>query len=143
MRYALSLFALLLFFAATPVVVVSAQNPLDVPPELLESLKKEPALTQADLDLFLATMPKILEDPTKEEEIFTAAGITRSRAIFVTVKTTLGFLTKVMGVPLEQLDPQKNVPEFLQPTDADAALLETNKVALMGLYQQMAASAQK
>lgn len=114
--------------------------------EKLEAFKKEPPLSQGDVDAYVKIMPEMAkyrgqdpdsitpEDRKSIEQIVTDVGLSDVRSILVFSKISLGMLA-LGGAPLDMFTGME-IPAPLIPTEDDVELLKKNQPALEKLVKQ-------
>ena len=131
-KYVLAALALIVMLTAVPALAQSEAAD-DLTPEIIAALKKEPPLSQADIDTFIRIMPemsKVAEkDPAEAVKIYEKAGLTENRFGLIFSKVTLGMFV-AGGIPKEALVSGQDVPEVLVPSDAEVELIKKNMAAL-------------
>ncbi|UQZ89033.1 hypothetical protein C4J81_07400 [Deltaproteobacteria bacterium Smac51] len=120
--------------------VALAQIPggASIPPEVLDALKSEPPLSQADVDAYLKIMPdmpKAMSDPSALVKAYEAAGLSEVRFSYIVSKIALAQAMN-MGATAEQLNINQ-LPDVLRPTDADKELVKKNMDALNKAAMEM------
>ena len=132
LKRSLSVLSLLLLLSAVPAPAQSGEAD-EITPEIIEALKKEPPLTQADLDTFIRIMPEMSraaeKDPSQAVKIYEKAGFTENRFGLIFSKATLGMFM-ASGISREALMSGQDVPEVLMPSDAEVELIKKNMAAL-------------
>jgi len=132
LKRSLSVLSLLLILTAAPALAQSGASD-DITPEIIEALKKEPPLSQADIDTFVRIMPEMSKaaekDPAEAVKIYEKAGLTENRFGLIFSKVTLGMFV-ASGIPKEALMSGQDVPEVLMPGDAEIELIKKNMAAL-------------
>ena len=140
----LSILALIFSFTT----VGLAQNPgfSSLTAEKLEDFKKEPPLSQSDIDAFIKIMPAMAKYKGKDfsaitpeerktiEETVSKVGLSDVRSILIFNKISLGMLA-LGGTPVEMFGDME-IPEPLIPTESDVELLKKNQSALDKLFMQ-------
>jgi len=136
-NYFFAVLALIVMFTAVP---ASAQpgGADEITPEIIEALKKEPPLTQADIDTFIKIMPEMSQaaakDPAVAVKIYQEAGLTENRFGLIFSRVTLGLLI-ASGIPRETLLSGQDVPEVLMPGDSELDLISRNMEALGQVFE--------
>ncbi|MDR3038435.1 MAG: hypothetical protein LBV21_03965 [Candidatus Adiutrix sp.] len=108
-----------------------------LPPEMLELLKKEPPLAQADVDNYLKIMPQLIQvkDPAALPKLYADSGLTEIRLGLITAKINLG-LALASGVTAQQINLDQ-VPEPMRPTDQEVELVKKNQAKIQAATMQM------
>jgi len=109
-----------------------------IPPEVLQALKDEKPLSQADIDAYIKIMPempKTMSDPAALVKAYEAAGLSEVRFSYIVSKISLG-QAMLMGATAEQLN-LNQLPEALRPTEAETALIKNNMDALNKAAMEM------
>ena len=114
-------------WAVGPVAAQAPSSVSAVPPEMLELLKKEPPLAQADVDNYLKIVPQLIQikDPADLTKLYADSGLTETRLHLITAKITMG-LALASGITAQQLNLDQ-VPEPLRPTDQEVELVKKNQ----------------
>ncbi|MDR0882489.1 MAG: hypothetical protein LBP55_08100 [Candidatus Adiutrix sp.] len=144
-RKTLLTLALLLALALCP-SPAPAQSPLAgaIPPELEAALKKEPPLTQTDIDAYLKILPQlgsVLSDPAAIAKLSESAGLTDVRFNYITAKIGVS-QALAQGATAEQIG-LSNFPEVLRPSETEITLVKTNIPKLMEAAMAMTANMPK
>ena len=126
----LAVASLLLLMATAP----GLAQPVDsygLSAEDIAAFKKEPPLSQADIDILLLFWPQIRVNshPMKVAEICKKAGLTETRLIFISARTVLGMSALHNDIPREKFF-DDSVHPVLVPSEAEMALIEKHMTAL-------------
>lgn len=137
--------ALMLTLGAT-LSFAQMQNFGQISPEAIEELKKEPAMTQADVAAYIKILPdlgKAMTDQNVMAAMVKDSGLSEARLGMVMTKVSLA-QALTMGMTMEQLNTNLNagqIPEVMKPTDADIALVRNNmeeiNAAMLQMQQRM------
>lgn len=127
------LMAFVLMMIASPALEAQTNAPPSEA-DILAVLKKEPPLTQEEIDIFIKIAPALKEadnkDKSKLPSIFKEAGLSDIRGIYVMFKVAGAMANLVQGVPLNQ------IPELHRPTPQEVELVKKNQAALTKLIPQ-------
>lgn len=130
-------YAVMLLFAVAvacgSVGSVYAQD-ADAVAAAMAMLNNEPPLTQADIDAYLKMAPevnKVMGDMNATMKLYQDNNISPQRFAIVGGKIAMG-ISMAQGLTREQLTASGQVPEFMLPNDAEAALIQKNMSAIMG-----------
>ena len=119
---------MMLAFAAP----ASAQAPGGLlPPEVLQQLAQEPALTQKDVNAFIKMLPhlsKIMTDQEAITKLYEKEKLTATRFTLLVNKIPIA-MALVDGMPEDEIGLAK-IPEELKPTKAEQELIKKNMTKL-------------
>lgn len=134
-RYILTL-TLIIILTPVPAWAQSGQSD-EITPEIIAALKKEPPLSQSDIDIFVKIMPKMSkvasDNPAEAIKIYEQAGLSELRFGLIFSKATVGLLV-ASGVPLKAILTEADMPEVLLPTAREQELIVKNLNALEAAF---------
>ena len=125
--------SLVLLMAAAP--VASQPGSYDLSSNDVAAFKKEPPLSQADIDTLLVVLPQLWANshPAKVARIRKKAGLTETRLWYICEKTILGMRAIYNGFSREDLS-DGNTHPVLIPSEAEMALIEKHMDALKNAF---------
>ncbi len=117
---ALALAAVMVILAAP---LALAQAPGGLPPEVEAAWKKEPALTQADIDTYIKVIPDMAEamkDQSKAPAVVKKSGLTETR--FAYVFTKIG-IAQALAADINDRSQLDQLPAIIRPTETELGLI--------------------
>jgi len=127
-----------LIMLLAPASVVAQPDSYGLSPRDVAAFKKEPPLSQADIDVLLLFWPQIAVNshPMKVAEIRKKAGLTETRLTYICEKTILGMRAIYNGFSREELS-DGNTHPVLIPGEAEMALIEKHMDALKSAFGEV------
>jgi len=128
------LILLVLILGAAPPGLSPAQEEVhsDIPSAVIETLDKEPPLSQADVDAYIKIMPelpRLLSDPQGAEPLASGLNLSPLRFSYIVAKVPLT-MALASGADPKSLG-LDSLPRALRPSDRELSLVKDNLKALM------------